>query len=62
MAGGHAWQGACVGGGCAWQILRVTVNERAVRILLECILVSESAHAVTCVQSKGNVMDFGRQT
>ena len=54
MAGGwRAWQGACVaggmcsrgayvavgGGGLAWQILRDTVNERAVRILLECILV-----------------------
>ena len=34
MAGGHAWQG-----GHVWQILRNTVNERAVRILLECILV-----------------------
>ena len=41
MAGGHAWQGACVAGGHAWQILRLqhTVKERAVRILLECILV-----------------------
>ena len=45
--GGHAWQGgACVagggvcGGGRAWQILWDTVNERAVRILLECILVT----------------------
>ena len=28
------------GRGCAWQILRDTVNERAVHILLECILVS----------------------
>ena len=51
---GRAWQGACVAGGmrgrggcvagggvrCAWQILRDTVNERAVRILLECILFS----------------------
>ena len=42
--GGHAWWGACVAGECAWhahplQILRDTVNERAVRILLECILV-----------------------
>ena len=42
MAVGHTWQGE----GCAWQgacmpqqILRDTVNERAVRILLECILV-----------------------
>ena len=34
MAEGHAWQG-----GHAWQILRDTVYERAVRILLECILV-----------------------
>ena len=50
MAGGHAWWGcawqggcvvvgACMAGGHAWQILRDTVNERAVRILLECILV-----------------------
>ena len=45
VAGGHTWQGACVAGGAcmagghAWQILRDTVNERAVRILLECILV-----------------------
>ena len=36
---------ACVAGGRAWhaapprQILRDTVNERAVRVLLECILV-----------------------
>ena len=44
--GGHAWQGdACMAGGCAWQggvrghILWDTVNERTVRILLECILV-----------------------
>ena len=42
---GCAWQGgvhgggACVAGGHAWQILRDTVNEGAVRILLECILV-----------------------
>ena len=37
--GGHVLQGgACVagGGGRAWQILRDTVNERTVRILLEC--------------------------
>ena len=37
---GCAWQGVCVAGGRAWQILRDTVNERAVRILLECILVN----------------------
>ena len=44
--GGHAWWGCAwfgayvvVVGGCAWQILRDTVNERVVRILLECILV-----------------------
>ena len=51
MAGGHVWQGvmhggrACMARGCAWQrggarqILQDTVNERAVRILLECIRV-----------------------
>ena len=43
---GRVWQGACVAGGVhgrgcawqggrAWQILRDTINERAVRILLE---------------------------
>ena len=43
--GGHAcwgcaWQGVCMaGGGHAWQILQDTVNEQAVHILLECILV-----------------------
>ena len=57
---GCEWQGACMvvdmcgrgvhGGGCAWQggrawqILRDTVDERAVRILLECILVRENVH------------------
>ena len=34
VAGGRVWRGRG-----AWQILRDTVNERAVRILLECILV-----------------------
>ena len=36
--GGHAW---LLQGGCAWDSTRYgdTVNERAVRILLECILV-----------------------
>ena len=32
---GHAWWGACMAGRLAWH----TVNERVVRILLECILV-----------------------
>ena len=56
VAGGHVWQervcmaggmccrGACMAGGMhgmhAPQILRDMVNERAVRILLECILVT----------------------
>ena len=44
MAGGCVWWGACMAGGLcsegrAWKILRDTVNEWAVRILLECILV-----------------------
>ena len=46
MAGDVCGRGACVAGGHVlqegghvWQILRDTVNERAVRILLECILV-----------------------
>ena len=40
MMGGMCDRGVCMAGrGHAWQILRDTVNERAVRILLECILV-----------------------
>ena len=47
---GRGWRGVCMagegcmhgGGGRVWQILRDTVNERAVRILLECILVKSS--------------------
>ena len=35
--GRHTWHGACVGAGCAWQERRPL--QRAVRILLECILV-----------------------
>ena len=45
MAGGHVWRGyACMAGGAYMpqQILQDTVNERAVRILLECILVASS--------------------
>ena len=38
---GCAWQVGCAWQDCAaWQILRDVVNERAVRILLECILVA----------------------
>ena len=51
MAGGHAWRGACVAEGCVTptprgQILQLrhTVNERAVRILLKCILVFGDFH------------------
>ena len=43
MAGRMCGRGVCMGGvhgrGCAWQILRDTVNERVVGILLKCILV-----------------------
>ena len=45
--GGHVWWRVCVAEGHAWhaspqQILRDTVNERAVRILLECNLVVQN--------------------
>ena len=44
------WRGACVAGvGHAWQILRDTVNERAVRILLECILVNVYHSLLSCI-------------
>ena len=39
VVGGMHGRGACMAGGHAWQKLRDTVNEQAVRILLECILV-----------------------
>ena len=39
VVGGMRGTRVCVAGGHAWQILRYTVNEQAVRILLECILV-----------------------
>ena len=42
VVGGCMARGACGAGGRAWQILRDMVNERAVRILLECILVNIS--------------------
>ena len=38
--GGSCMVGGMRGRGRAWQILRDTVNERAVRIQLECILVN----------------------
>ena len=51
MAGGHAWlegmhgRGMCGRGACMpQQILRDMVNEQAVRILLECILISIRSH------------------
>ena len=40
MVGRHAWRGGMCGRGHALQILRDTVNERAGRIILECILVN----------------------
>ena len=54
MAGGHAWQGACVAGGMhgthapPQQILPDTVNERVVCILLECILVCSDVTVIQC--------------
>ena len=48
MAGG-AWWGVCVAGRCMpWQIPWDTVNERAVRILLECILVLIFIQSIEC--------------
>ena len=46
VAGGHAWLlgGAWLPGGGVRGIRRDTVNERVVRILLECILVSTACH------------------
>ena len=66
VAGGCAWQGdmhgrggmcggACMAGGHVWQILRDTVNERALRILLECILV---LHHIT-LTSALHIIQFG---
>ena len=69
--GEHAWQGTCVVGGMcgrghAWQvgmhgthapqeILRDTVNERAVRILLECILVVQLFRCSRCSGNNGRI-------
>ena len=54
MEGGHAWQGCvCDGGACVpWQIPLDTVNERAVRILLECILVGSEFYGKNFGQHK----------
>ena len=54
VAGGHAWHGgrASQGEERAWQIPRDTVNERAVRILLECIL-------VLCVNKASAIFGIG---
>ena len=49
VAGGHAW---LAGGGGVHRIRRDTVNERAVRILLECILVCEIFLPLLSVQRK----------
>ena len=60
---GHAWWGcvwhggACVAAPPPHQILRDTVNERAVRILLECILVSK-LHRATSEVSSLRLIDF----
>ena len=65
MAGGHAWQGGHVwqggmhDGGHAWQILRDTVNERAVRILLECILVViVNGYLQECLETRSSSIRF----
>ena len=58
VEGGHAWhrgvcdRRACMAGGVhdmpPWQILRDTVNEWVVRIILECILVPSNIHTGCC--------------
>ena len=61
MGGGHVWQGAWHGGWCTMhtpqQILQLwyMVNERAVRILLECILVWYCGHLLLTVQYPWNL-------
>ena len=64
MAGGVCMaRGACVAGGHAWhtrppprEILRDTVNERAVRILLECILVIQLFRCSRCSGNDGRIL------
>ena len=56
MARGHMWQGACMAHTSPpWQILRDTVNERAVRILLECILVVQLFRCSRCSGNDGRI-------
>ena len=65
MAGGVRGKGGVHGGGYAWQgacathappkILRDMVNERAVRILLECILV----YVICIIDKSGSNDEFG---
>ena len=58
--GGHVWlRGACiVGGMCVHGIRRDTVNERAVRILLECILVTFSYSGKQNIQTRSRFFNF----
>ena len=49
--GGHAWQGGVHAMHTPQQILRDTVNERPVRILLECILADVSIPLLKCLPS-----------
>ena len=57
--GGHAWL-LPGGGGCAWDMTRYrdTVNERAVCILLEFILVNITFKTVKIYQAKNCLKDF----
>ena len=56
-SGGHAW---LLPGVCAWDMTRYgdTVNERAVCILLECILVNITFKTVKIYQAKNCLKDF----
>ena len=62
MARGHAWQD-----GHVWQILQDTVNEQAVRILLECILVINHLSSIKTPYCKNPIhfsqlFDYARPT